>query len=84
VNVIVLQVFVSLMLVAGSVVLFVFTVRSRTLEHADRLALAPLEEDLPSTQPPLPSQLSKQSSQSSLSEPPTPAGESPARGPGEV
>ena len=88
-NVIVLQVFVSLMLVAGSVVLFVFTVRSRTLEHADRLALAPLEEDLPSTQPlntqpPLPSQQSKQSLQSSLSEPPTPAGESPARGPGEV
>jgi hypothetical protein len=44
-SVIVLQVFVSLMLVAGSVVLFVFTVKSRTLEHADRLSLAPLEED---------------------------------------
>lgn len=44
-SVIVLQVFVSLMLVAGSVVLFVYTVRSRTLEHVDRLALAPLEED---------------------------------------
>jgi cbb3-type cytochrome oxidase maturation protein len=46
-NVIVLQVFVSLMLVLGSVVLFVWTVRSRTLDHADRLALAPLEEDTP-------------------------------------
>jgi len=44
-NVMVLQVFVSLMLVAGSIVLFVFTVRSRTLEHADRLSLAPLEDD---------------------------------------
>lgn len=44
-SVIVLQVFVSLMLVVGSVVLFVFTVRSRTLEHADRLSLAPLEDD---------------------------------------
>jgi hypothetical protein len=45
-SVMVLQVFVSLMLVAGSVLLFVFTVRSRTLEHADRLALAPLEDDV--------------------------------------
>lgn len=43
--VIVMQVFVSLMLVAGAVVLFVFTVRARTLEHSDRLALAPLERD---------------------------------------
>lgn len=46
-SVIVLQVFVSLMLVVGSVVLFVWTVRSRTLEHADRLSLAPLEDDAP-------------------------------------
>jgi hypothetical protein len=45
VNVVVLQVFVSLMLVAGSLVLFVHSVRDRTSEHADRLALAPLEED---------------------------------------
>lgn len=44
-TVLVLQVFVSLMLVAGSIALFVFTIRSRTLEHADRLALAPLEDD---------------------------------------
>ena len=44
---IVLQVFVSLMLVLGSLVLFVWTVRSRTLDHADRLSLAPLEEDHP-------------------------------------
>ncbi len=52
----VLQVFVSLMLVAGSVVLFVYTVRSRTLEHVDRLALAPLEDDdaRPSKPPPSP------------------------------
>lgn len=45
-NVLALQVFVSLMLVAAAVVLFVHTVRARTLEHADRLALAPLDEDL--------------------------------------
>ncbi len=44
-TVLVLQVFISLMLVAGSIALFVFTIRSRTLEHADRLALAPLEDD---------------------------------------
>lgn len=47
-SVIVLQVFVSLMLVLGSLVLFVWTVRNRTLDHADRLSLAPLEEDPPS------------------------------------
>jgi hypothetical protein len=79
-NVIVLQVFVSLMLVAGSVLLFIFTVRSRTLEHADRLSLAPLEEDLRSETV----SQSPQSLQSSLPEPPTPASQSPARGPGEV
>ena len=44
-NVMVLQVFVSLMLVLSSVVLFVFTVKSRTFEHADRLSLTPLEND---------------------------------------
>lgn len=54
-TIIVLQVFVSLMLVAGAIALFVFTVRSRTLEHADRLSLAPLEDDLP--QPAAPSTL---------------------------
>jgi hypothetical protein len=44
-NVVALQVFVSLMLVAGSVVLFVHSIRQRDHEHADRLALAPLEDD---------------------------------------
>ena len=44
-NVVVLQVFVSLALVAGSIVLFVFSVKQRDFEHADRLALAPLEDD---------------------------------------
>lgn len=41
----ILQVFVSLMLVLGSVVLFIFTVRSRTFEHSERLSLTPLEDD---------------------------------------
>lgn len=44
-SVVVLQVFVSLLLVAGALVLFVFTVRQRDFDHADRLSLAPLEED---------------------------------------
>jgi hypothetical protein len=40
-----LQVFVSLILVVGSVLLFAFTCRQRDLDHADRLALLPLEKD---------------------------------------
>lgn len=51
-NVLVLQVFVSLMLVAGSVLLFVYSIRHRDHEHADRLALFPLEEDGPRGPPP--------------------------------
>jgi hypothetical protein len=46
VNVVPMQVFVSLLLVAGSLVLFLFTVRQRDLDHADRLSLAPLEDDV--------------------------------------
>ncbi|HEY0712740.1 MAG TPA: cytochrome oxidase [Polyangia bacterium] len=44
-NVVGLQLFVSLVLVAGSIVLFVHSVRERTHEHAERLSLAPLEDD---------------------------------------
>jgi len=44
-SVLVLQVFVSLMLVAGSVLLFAFSIRHRDYEHADRLSLFPLEDD---------------------------------------
>jgi hypothetical protein len=47
VEVVVLQVFVSLTLVAGSVLLFAFTCRQRDFEHADRLALLPLEPERP-------------------------------------
>jgi hypothetical protein len=45
VEVVILQVFVSLMLVVGSVLLFGFTFRQHDFEHADRLALLPLESD---------------------------------------
>lgn len=44
-EVITLQVFVSLILVLGSVLLFAFTCRQRDFDHADRLALLPLEDD---------------------------------------
>jgi hypothetical protein len=40
-----LTVFVSLGLVACSLLLLAFTLRNRTHEHADRLALLPMEED---------------------------------------
>ncbi len=59
-TIIVLQVFVSLMLVAGSVALFVFTVRSKTFEHADRLSLAPLDDDVPPPAEPVPPPKSNQ------------------------
>jgi hypothetical protein len=47
VEILVMQVFVSLLLVLGSVLLFLFTARQRDFDHADRLALLPTEEDKP-------------------------------------
>ena len=44
-DILILQVFVSLLLVVGSVILFAFTCRQRSFEHTDRLALLPLEDD---------------------------------------
>jgi hypothetical protein len=45
VEVLALQVFVSLGLVVGSILLFAFTCQKRTFDHADRLALLPIEEE---------------------------------------
>jgi len=45
VEVLVLQIFVSLLLVVGSLLLFGHSLRKRDHEHADRLSLLPLEED---------------------------------------
>ena len=42
-EVLTLQVFVSLTLVMGSIILFVFTCRQRDFDHADRLALLPID-----------------------------------------
>jgi nitrogen fixation-related uncharacterized protein len=44
-EILILQVFASLLLVVGSVLLFLYTVRQRDYEHADRLALLPIEGD---------------------------------------
>ncbi len=45
-NAIFLTLFVSLVLVLASGLLFGFLFRERTHEHADRLALLPLDDDL--------------------------------------
>jgi hypothetical protein len=47
VDILILQVFVSLLLVVSSVILFGFTCRQRSFDHADRLALLPVEDDEP-------------------------------------
>lgn len=54
-SVVILQVFVSLMLVASSVLLFLVSVRQRDHEHADRLSLIPLEDEQPASPPTSPS-----------------------------
>jgi hypothetical protein len=48
-DVLIMQVFVSLCLVLGSVLLFLFTARQRDFDHADRLALLPMNDDEPET-----------------------------------
>lgn len=50
-SVIILQLFVSLALVGFSVGLLVISLRQKDHEHADRLALSPLEDDAPSRSP---------------------------------
>jgi hypothetical protein len=46
-DVLILQVFVSLVLVLGSVLLFAVSMRNRDHEHADRLSLLPMADDDP-------------------------------------
>jgi hypothetical protein len=45
VEVLILQVFVSLLLVGGSILLFSYSVRQRDYEHSDRLSLLAIERD---------------------------------------
>ena len=44
-DILILQVFVSLLLVIGSVILFAFTCRNRSFDHSDRLALLPIDDE---------------------------------------
>jgi len=44
-DILIMQVFVSLGLVLGSILLFLFTAKQRDFDHADRLALLPITDD---------------------------------------
>lgn len=44
-EVLILLIFISVVLVALAVMLFVWSVREHTLDHSDRLALKPLDEE---------------------------------------
>ncbi len=44
-DVVILQIFVSLALVVGSLLLFAFTIKQRDHEESHRLALFPLDDD---------------------------------------
>ena len=44
-EVLILQIFVSLMLVVGSLLLFGHSLRKKDHEHAERLSLFPIDED---------------------------------------
>ena len=44
-EVLILLIAVSLSMALGAVLFFAWTVRQRTLDHADRLALLPLDDD---------------------------------------
>ncbi|MEM7605151.1 MAG: cbb3-type cytochrome oxidase assembly protein CcoS [Myxococcota bacterium] len=44
-NVLILLVFVGIAMVALALILFAWTLRGRTFDHTDRLALLPLSED---------------------------------------
>jgi len=56
-TILLLQIFVSLVLVAGGLILFFYSVRQKDFEHFDRMALLPLEQDndSPPEEPALPS-----------------------------
>jgi cbb3-type cytochrome oxidase maturation protein len=43
----ILTMFVSLVLAAGGLAMFVWLAGARTFDHADRLALLPIEDDAP-------------------------------------
>ncbi|MBW1761694.1 MAG: cbb3-type cytochrome oxidase assembly protein CcoS [Deltaproteobacteria bacterium] len=48
-EILILLIFVSVILVGAAVAFFVWTVRQGTFDHADRLALLPLDDESPVT-----------------------------------
>ena len=50
----ILTMFVSLVLAAGGVAMFVWLAGARTFDHADRLALLPIDDETPKTGAPSP------------------------------
>ncbi len=49
-EILVVQVFVSLLLVVGGVVLLAYSIKQADHEHADRLSILPLQEDAPKSE----------------------------------
>lgn len=45
-NILILLIFISLILVGGAVLFFVFSVENQDFESADQLSFKPLEEDV--------------------------------------
>ncbi|MFO0683395.1 MAG: cbb3-type cytochrome oxidase assembly protein CcoS [Sandaracinus sp.] len=58
----ILTMFVSLVLAAGFVAMFAWLLRGRTFDHADRLALLPMDDDA-APRAPSPSSPSRSSSE---------------------
>ena len=48
-EILILLIFVCVVLVGGAVAFFAWTVRQGTFDHADRLALLPLDDEKPVT-----------------------------------
>jgi hypothetical protein len=51
VDALILTMFVSLVLAAGGVGMFIWLAGARTFDHADRLALLPMDDDDPRSPP---------------------------------
>jgi cbb3-type cytochrome oxidase maturation protein len=48
-EILILLIFICVLLVGSAVAFFAWTVRQGTFDHADRLALLPLDEEQPTT-----------------------------------
>jgi nitrogen fixation-related uncharacterized protein len=59
-EILVVQIFVSLLLVVGGVLALAYSVKQADHEHADRLSILPLEDDEPNNLPLVADERSKQ------------------------